>query len=295
MGAVAGAAAGAAAAAAAATVLQISSPKANEVFYITDDAAWPSMAFTTNLPGQSHTWQWTIEWKTFKKSGSVTTPSNTWDAKTAIENLGGTLTVKVSAGSKSAQVIVKVLGKQCTEALVTAYLATKSNSGGFDKILKHESKMKHFTDAGEPIKSFDNGYGICQLTSPAPSYEQVWSWKKNIDAGLTLFATKRTAAVTYLTQSGRTATEDQIQHEAICRWNGGSYHTWDGTKWVRDGNILCDTATGNIGWDKTDSRNQGKTEAQLRARDKASYSGGRKSGDPWKYSGVCYADRIMGS
>ena len=275
--------------------LKITSPKANDSFFMTDDAKLPSILLTTNLPGKPHSWQWTIEWKTFKKSGSATSFSNTFDIKASIENLGGTLTVKAVSGTSSAQVVVKVRGKQCTEAGVTAYLATKANSGGFNKILKHESKMKHFDAEGEPIKSFDNGYGVCQLTSPAPTYEQAWSWKKNIDAGMTLFSTKRSAAVTYLTQGGRTATEAQIQREAICRWNGGAYHVWVAGKWVRDSNMLCDTATGNIGWDMTDARNAGKTEATLRQRDKASYAGGRKSGDPWKYSGVCYADRIMGS
>jgi len=64
--------------------------------------------------------------------------------------------------------------------------------------------------------------------------------------------------------------------------------------WVRKASILCDTATGNIGWDMTKPENKDKTEAALRARDKGNYSAGRKPESTWGYFGVCYADRILG-
>jgi hypothetical protein len=207
--------------------------------------------------------------------------------------MGGTLTVTATAGGQSATVSVKITGQNPTSQQATTYLTAQPNSDGFDKLLEHESHFKHFNASGEPIKSFDNGYGMAQLTSPAPSYEQVWNWKSNIDGGLTLFGQKRAAALTYLTQSNRTYTSDQLKYEAVCRWNGGSYHTWDGTKWVRNPDILCDAATGNIGWDMTDSENTGKTAADLRKRDKDTYS--RRPADAhWKYLGVCYADAVLG-
>jgi hypothetical protein len=75
-----------------------------------------------------------------------------------------------------------------------------------------------------------------------------------------------------------------------------SASVWNTTtnSWVRDPNILCDSGTGNIGWDMTDSENTGKTEAQLHARDKGAYSHPPQSGAHWKYSGVCYADAVLG-
>jgi hypothetical protein len=149
----------------------------------------------------------------------------------------------------------------------------------------------------EPKKSFDNGYGMCQLTNPVPTFEQVWNWQLNVDGGLLLFAEKRSAAKAFLGQSGRTFTDAQLRFESVCRWNGGAYHRWDGVanKWIRQPNVLCDTATGNIGWDLTDPENAGKTEAQLHARDTATYA--TPSQFPsrhWRYFGVCYADRVLG-
>jgi hypothetical protein len=45
-------------------------------------------------------------------------------------------------------------------------------------------------------------------------------------------------------------------------------------------NVLCDTQTGNIGWDMTKSENKDKTEAELRARDKGAYSFGVEEDKP---------------
>lgn len=276
--------------------MNITSPLGNNtVFTIASDPAWPSIPFQTDATG-SHSWNWKIVWGSFSQSGTATTASNQWDAQSAVANYGGILTVTVRAANQIAIVVVKIKGTNPSSNDVTQFLASKLNSAGFDKILIHESGCRHFNPAGEPIKSFDNGYGMCQLTRPAPSFEQVWNWKSNIEGGLSLFAAKRTAATNYLSQSGRSYTQDQLKYESVCRWNGGSYHEWDNTQslWVRHPNILCDSATGNIGWDMTDPENTGKTEAQLHQRDLASYAAAPGPNAPWEYSGVCYADKVLG-
>jgi hypothetical protein len=283
--------------------MNFTKPGPNAEFTITADPTWPSVAFETDGTG-AHTWNWTITWGTFTKSGTATTTDNKWDAKSAITDLGGTLTVRAegnmvlpnkTTARQTATITVKIKGTDPAATAVKTYLGTKPNSDGFDKIIEHETHFKHFNAQGEPVKSFDNGYGLCQLTSPAPTFDQVWNWKKNVDGGLTLFASKRTTAISYLSQSGRTYTDDQLKHETVSLWNGGNYHTWDATtsQWVRKANILCDTATGNIGWNMDDAENTGKSEADLRARDKASYQ--RHTADAhWNYYGVCYADRVLG-
>lgn len=278
--------------------MKIVKPIANQTFVIDATPAWPDIEFETDATG-SHVWSWSLVWGSFSRSGTETTPGNKWNAKEVMTDLGGTLTVKAQAGhagaAASAPVSVLLRGTNPNAATITAYLAVKAGSAGFEKILEHESKYKHFNTRNEPVKSFDNGYGMCQLTTPTPSFEQVWNWKLNIDGGLALFAQKRNAAIGYLSQGGRSYTTDQLKYEAVARWNGGSYHEWDAKLgWVRKSSILCDTRTGNIGWDMTDSENKDKTESELRARDKDSYSGGRPAGAHWSYLGVCYADRILG-
>jgi hypothetical protein len=71
---------------------------------------------------------------------------------------------------------------------------------------------------------------------------------------------------------------------------------WDeaAARWARPAHILCDSQTGNIGWDLTDPANAGRTEAELRARDRAEYAAPRRPGARWRYLGVCYADRLLG-
>jgi hypothetical protein len=273
--------------------LKITSPAVDAVFQITADPTWPSILVRTDGSGQ-HVWKWTIKWKTFSRSGTETTPGNEWDAGAAITNLGGNLTVQVSSSAGSASLLVNLRGTNPLSNVVTAYVVLKHGKG-FDKILAHETHMRHFDASGEPIKSFDGGYGMAQLTEPTPSYEQVWNWNLNVDGGLSLFQSKISAAKAYLSQHG-TYTQDQLQYEAVCRWNGGSYHVWDGTAqaWQRNPDVLCDSATGNIGWNMTDPENHGKTEAELHKRDMASYKSPPGSGAHWRYFGVCYADAVLG-
>jgi hypothetical protein len=275
--------------------MRITKPTANTIFSITSAAVWPRIVFATDGSGP-HRWQWRLAWGEFSASGTELTAGNTWDAATAVANRGGLLAVLATAGEESAAVDILVRGMNPSQAEVLAYLATKADSAGFERIVGHESKFRHFNSKNEPIRSFDNGFGMCQLTTPKPSFEEVWNWQRNLDGGLRLFAEKLRAARTHLSQSGRTFSPDQLAREAICRWNGGSYHRWDPTanKWIRPAHILCDSMTGNIGWDLTNPENAGKTEAQLHARDEASYRRPPGPGAHWKYIGICYADRLFG-
>jgi len=275
--------------------MKFTKPTANQVFTISSVPEWPSIVFETDATGP-HTWSWTISWGKFQRSGRDATLNNTWDAKSAISNMGGTLSVRAAANNETADVTVNLIGTNPTSAEVVQYLAMRANSAGFEKIIEHESKFVHFKSGGEPSKSFDNGYGMCQLTTPEPTFEQIWNWKLNADGGVSLFDQKRVSAVAYLSQSRRTYTNDQLKYEAVCRWNGGSYHVWDATagKWARKSNILCDSKTGNIGWDMSDAENKDKTEKDLHNRDSGSYSAPPGAGAHWAYSGVCYADSILG-
>ena len=280
--------------------MKLTSPKADAKFLISSAAEWPAIAFETD-GGGPHEWRWSIVWNNFKKSGIAHTPGNRWDARTELTNYGGMLTVNAQAGEAgkppqvSAAITVNLIGTNPSEAEATAYLATKADGKGFDKILKQEAGFRHFKN-GEPIQSFDNGYGMCQLTKPVPAFEQIWNWKLNIDGGLVLFAQKRALALAHLAQSGRSYTAEQLTHEAVCRWNGGSYHEWDAGPgaWVRVRAILCDLKTGNIGWDMTKPANQGKTETELHARDSGTYNRPPGADANWRYSGVCYADHVLG-
>jgi hypothetical protein len=285
--------------------MKFTAPKANDKFTISSAPAWPSIAFETDGTGP-HEWQWSITWKQFKKSGVARTAGNKWDAKADVTNCGGLLTVTVhaeeaakAAGGKPIKVVdtisVKIIGTNPSNAEANAYLTTKPDSKGFDKILEQEAKFKHFKN-DEPIKSFDNGFGMCQLTTPTPKFEQVWNWNLNIDGGLALFALKRASALAYLSQSSRSYTADQLTYESVCRWNGGSYHVWDAAAgaWARSSTIMCDTKTGNMGWDMTRAANKGKTEDELHKRDSGTYNAPPAADADWKYSGICYADHVLG-
>lgn len=274
--------------------MKFTTPGTVDVFTITSEPLWPSIVLATDAQGP-HTWKWSLQSCGLNKAGVVQTPGNNWDAQTVVKDCGGVLTVAAACGGATVSITIKIKATNPSQDEVSAYLATKPDAAGFEKILRHESKFKNFGATGEPIKSFDNGFGMCQLTTPAPTLDQMWNWKLNIDGGLALFAAKRGAAARYLSQSGRTYTEDQLLREAVCRWNGGAYHVWDAAagKWIRNPKVFCDSATGNIGWDMSDPANAGKSEAELHQRDAKLYAKGPAAGAHWKYFGICYADAIL--
>jgi len=275
--------------------MRLIQPGSNDLFTISSAPAWPVISFTTDATGP-HVWQWTIEWGSFHASGEARTAGNTWDAGPAIRDCGGALTVRAVAANQSASVTVRVTGTNPGAEEVAACLAAQPGSDGFIRILQHETGCRHFNCQGEPLRSFDIGYGICQLTAPPPSFDQAWNWKLNLDAGLKLFAAKRAEAAQYLSSNRRSYTQEQLTYEAVCRWNGGFYHVWDedADAWVRNPHILRDSRAGNIGWDLTDPANQDQTEAELHRRDCAEYARPPAPDAHWNYFGCCYADSILG-
>lgn len=300
------------------TTLTWISPAENAVFKITQEAQLPDIVFElrTQAVGD-YKWSWTIEWEakasglterarkgvvlqTFKESGSFVSGSKKWVADFSGKVLGGTLTVQVTVVGKTLKRTVLIKGLNPSAESVATYVGALKDMTGFEKLLEQETNCKHFIDLdGEPIVAFDKGFGITQMTNPAPTYEQAWSWKANILAGSSIYKDKVRIAKKYLGQSNRTYTDDQLRHEIFSRWNGGSYHQWGTASnvWIRKKNILCDSNTGNIGWSTDQEKNKNKTEAELHKRDKDTYSKGSKgqSDDhPWEYRGVCYADHVLG-
>jgi hypothetical protein len=288
-------------------------PASGAKFHIDQDAKFPEIMFEIETAStEPYEWTWSISWpaavsglkesinrgkvlKTFSKSGKFSSSSKIWIVDLS-EVVGGALTVKVKAGTDNFKRSIFILGNNPSESTVTAFLSTLEDVKGFDKLLAQESKFKNFINIDEyPVVAFDGGYGMTQMTNPAPSFTQVWSWKENIKGGAELYKSKQAIAKKYLSKDKRTYTDEQLKLETWSLWNGGNYHVWDDSKklWTRNPTILGDKATGNIGWDMTKSENKGKTESELHERDKDQYKKPPSKSDRlWMYSGVCYADHV---
>lgn len=267
------------------------------------DATMPSIPLSTDASGP-HTWTWTLTWNAFSASGTVQTPDNNWDASVAASQGGGTLSVTAATATDTASTTLTITGTNPAAAQLTAFLLAQPNitppiATVLSKIFTAESGARNFTPTGQPIVSFDKGYGLCQLTTPVPTFLQIWNWQQNVLGGLALFQSKLDEAAAYLGQGGRTFTPDQQLRDAVSQWNGGHYFVWSNDAWVRTPTVLCDPQTGNIGWDMTDPRNTGQTVAALHARDAASYAHPpsptiKPRPVPWRYFGICYADHLLG-
>lgn len=289
------------------------SPAPDQMFHIDEDARLPLIEFEIQTPSAGpFAWSWEICWsakrrtreagsrgaviQTFRETGSFSSGDKRWRFDAGGMVIGGDLTVRVAAAGVELVRKVAIRARNPGQRRVMAFLSTIPDVKGFEWIIAQESAFKHFIDAdGEPIVAFDGGYGITQLTNPAPTHEQAWSWKGNIAAGCRLYQEKQRDAKRFLGGAGRTYTEEQLKLETWSRWNGGAYHEWNAAvgQWQRRDEILCDRQTGNIGWNMERATNKGQTEAALRSRDKLEYRNPPpKDKRRWDYTGVCYADHV---
>jgi hypothetical protein len=134
-----------------------------------------------------------------------TGPRNTF-AIPFTEVRGGALLVNVSVRIGAAAPIIvasqnlTIVGTNPTPAAIKSYAnsigATKVR---FRKQMRQESSLEQFRSTGWPKYSSDNlgGVGLCQITRPAPTADQVWNWKDNVDAGWALYGVKEAAARAY--------------------------------------------------------------------------------------------------
>lgn len=290
-------------------------PEKQSTHFINEDAVLPDVTFEIETTEAGpYEWKWKIKWdakvsgikestnrgkllKTFEESGTIKNSDKSWKMNFSDKVLGGVLTVEVKAGNEEFKRSIFIKGKNPTKEKIKAYSDSLDGTKGFDKILMHEALGKNFINAdGEPVVAFDGGYGITQMTNPAPSYEQCWNWKKNIEGGSDIYKKKRKAAKTHLDKHGN-YTEDQLQMETWSLYNGGYYHEWDtqNKTWVAR-NFVCDEKVPNIGWNQDNELNKNKTSKELRERDKDQFklgkSGQSKNAHPWSYTGVCYAQHI---
>lgn len=291
-------------------------PNAQQEFFIDEASNFPAITFEidTDQPGP-YAWSWTITWdakvrprenvargqskkKTFIQNRIFNSDQKRWQADLDGKTLGGMLTVEVKAGKDTFIRAVIIKAKNPTVEAVKAFLDGMENVAGFELVIEKESGFKNFINTdGEPMVTFDGGYGLTQMTNPAPTYEQIWNWKENVKGGSGVYQGKQKIASVYLGKDSREFTEEQLKLETLSRWNGGSYHVWSTAhkQWQRKENIQCDSETGNIGWDLNATVNKNKTEAELHDRDKGTYKNPRqdkKDENKWIYTGVCYADEL---
>lgn len=93
-----------------------------------------------------------------------------------------------------------IIGSNPSPALIRAQAnAIGANKARFRKLMRQESSLEQFRANGWPKYSSDNlgGVGLCQITHPAPTADQTWNWKSNLQAGWNLYLEKERIARRY--------------------------------------------------------------------------------------------------
>lgn len=287
------------------------SPDSCKVFYIDEEANFPDITYEikTDEPGP-YEWSWEIKWTgtacaqadgkkrfkpnstalSFSEKGSFKSDYKKWKARADNLVIGGELTVNVKAGSTTFVRKSFVRGRNPDKKKVHAYLDANWNDKDdlvlIKKIFQQESRYRQFYSDEEPLVSFDNGYGIGQITNPKPNYVQAWNWKEHIKVVMNTFLPdKRTRAKNYLSKNGQasdTFTQEQYDTETMAYYNGaGRFYKWNEKEkaWKEDQATLCDPNS-NRSWEIADHPN--KTVKEL-LDEKAKP----------EYTGHCYAKHII--
>lgn len=121
---------------------------------------------------------------------------------------GGVLTVTVSVrvAASPAPLLTatssgwSVVGSNPSPVQIKAHAnAVGANKVRFRKQMRQESSLEQFRSSGWPKYSSDNlgGVGLCQITRPEPTADQVWNWKDNVRAGWVLYLEKERIARAY--------------------------------------------------------------------------------------------------
>jgi hypothetical protein len=122
---------------------------------------------------------------------------------------GGDLIVAVSVKVGDATLTAQSSGLTIlgTNPSIAALQAAAPASDTFRRLTRLESGLRQFLSPSCPLFSGDNlgGVGLCQLTNPTPTDDQVWSWKANLEGGTALWKSKETTARGFAAQMRKNA------------------------------------------------------------------------------------------
>ncbi|HQF37380.1 MAG TPA: hypothetical protein PLL26_07140 [Candidatus Dojkabacteria bacterium] len=114
-----------------------------------------------------------------------------------------------------------------------------ANANEIIAIISHESTSLQFEITNRypmyephwPRYGYPNGYGLMQIdNSPAPTEEQVWNWKSNIDVGKSRFNTSKTTVTDYISTRGATYLDSVFYMNAYQNYNSGTKKYWEWNK-----------------------------------------------------------------
>jgi hypothetical protein len=190
-------------------------------FSISEDAAMPVITATATLgnvaagPGIGtpiYTWTASLNFRgasvpfgalrntAHRAIPPVTSPQNTFTIPFT-ELCGGDLTVSVvvQLGSRTLRASSSNLTIVGTNPSVGKLADYVPNNVAFRKLMQLESGLQQFLPTGYPHFSHDNlgGVGLCQITNPEPTADEIWNWRANVDTGWKVYQEKEKVAAAY--------------------------------------------------------------------------------------------------
>ncbi|CAF1549586.1 unnamed protein product [Adineta ricciae] len=195
--------------------------------YITDEAIMPSLVASSCEPV---TWEVLFSYQAAfpgalsfsKKVTGQSSDSTSYDIIGSLQNetIGGIVTAKwiVVSTKTSGEIKFNILGTQPAKRTIMTYIDSRSSFWYAKNIAAQESSGgQQFSIDRYPLFSsaHDNGYGIYQITNPTPTYNEVWNWKANVDAGIRIINQKTTAAISWMANQRQQAKQETGREQPV--------------------------------------------------------------------------------
>lgn len=134
-----------------------------------------------------------------------------------------------------------ILGDNPTKANIRALLPELP----LQVVAYKESRFRQFDNASLPLFGPPNGFGAMQIDTPPATARQLWDWRQNVAAGISLYRRKQREVTQHFTNTCRAhpeapqLTRDQLKLALYQYYNGGFYWEWDvkNLAWKTTGNV----------------------------------------------------------
>lgn len=144
--------------------------------------------------------------------------------------MGGDANLTLKSNSLFKSLNFRIRGSQPSNSDVISEISQIQQDIWFAPyVAKHESNFVQFNEDGTPMKSFDNGYGIYQLTNPTPTCDQIWNWKSNILEGVSRLRSALYQANTWMSKQRFQAKSETGSYQTVTVRQEGNCCFKDGT------------------------------------------------------------------
>lgn len=174
--------------------------------YITADPLMPQVSAQTQGGPGAYSTQWSLTVSYTRPDGTgtntdtfgpaTTTGANPWTVPWNGNFRGGSATLNwIINGTRNGSISFNIGGINPSYTAIDTEIGSRNPPWFFTRMVSHESTYRQFDASGNSLFTNDKGYGLTQATTS--NGQDLWNWKGNITAGLSILNGKQAGAYSF--------------------------------------------------------------------------------------------------